>query len=160
MTARLYLFVTCSVLFAFCGSLAAQSLSIARHDAATLDDGTADQILSKGSSSVGIQGSPGTTCSLNLQRSGSVAVYHFDEGAVNSQADFDAVCTGSPGYVTVVNQINWCGATSPNIIGCAPTPGHCMVVVRFTPDQEWLLWMHEYSHTKGLVHSQDQSSLM
>ncbi len=80
-------------------------------------------------------------------------------GVINSAADFQQALN-QPGFVKVVNQINWCGAILPNVIGCAPVPGNSMVVVRFTAAREGILWAHEYGHTKGLSHRNDPNAVM
>lgn len=60
----------------------------------------------------------------------------------------------------VVNAINWCGGLAPNIIGCAPIGGDSLVVVRFTANQEGILWDHEFGHNKGLQHRNVANVLM
>jgi hypothetical protein len=65
-----------------------------------------------------------------------------------------------PGQVQVVDQINWCGGFSPNIIGCASVPGNSLVVVRFTPALEGILWLHEFGHNKGRNHRTDPNAVM
>jgi hypothetical protein len=89
-------------------------------------------------------------------------VFTSGNGSINSQTDFDRIM-GLPGHVKVVNQINWCGTIKPNVIGCAPTPAtpNSQVVVRYTPSQEGILWLHEYGHTRGLSHrNNDPNAVM
>jgi hypothetical protein len=91
------------------------------------------------------------SCNVEFSRSGNVSVFSTGDGSIDSQAEFNAII-GLPGYVAVVNQINWCGSLIPNIIGCAPVPGNSLAVVRFTSSLEGILWAHEFGHTKGLSH--------
>jgi len=97
-------------------------------------------------------------------RQGNVGVVNTP-GTINSNVDMTNSCgssfaggvepAGVPRKIRLVNAINWCGTTSPNIIGCSPTPGTCVVVVRFTASQEGILWTHEFGHSKGLPHRTD-----
>jgi hypothetical protein len=97
-------------------------------------------------------GSGDVPCDVEFVRDGGVTVFAIGDGSIDSQAEFNTVI-GLPGYVKVVNQINWCDGIGFNIIGCAPTPGSSLAVVRFTTiHQEGILWAHEYGHTQGLPH--------
>ena len=91
-------------------------------------------------------------------RDGNVTTY-AGVSNINSQANFNAVI-GTPGYAKVVNAINWCGSLAPNIIGCAPVPGNSFTVVRFTTNQEGILWAHEFGHTVGLSHRNGPTTVM
>ncbi len=91
-------------------------------------------------------------------RDGSITV-NSAPNVINSQADFNAVI-GAPGYAKVVTAINWCGSLAPNIIGCAPVPGDSFAVVRFTGNQEGILWAHEFGHTVGLSHTTSVNRVM
>ncbi|HIF98799.1 MAG TPA: hypothetical protein EYQ54_17575 [Myxococcales bacterium] len=91
-------------------------------------------------------------------RDGAVGAY-AGVSDINSEADFNAVI-GTPGYAKVVNSINYCGKIKPNIVGCAPTPGNSFAIVRFTNDQEGILWAHEFGHTVGLPHRNGPTLLM
>jgi len=62
--------------------------------------------------------------------------------------------------VKIVNAINWCGSTLPNIIGCAPRPGNSFVVVRVRAAIEGILWAHEYGHNVGLQHRSGTRAIM
>jgi hypothetical protein len=99
-------------------------------------------------------------CMVELSKDG--VIFPFPNGGINiinNGEDYRTVCN-YPGYVHVVDQINWCNdiyVPGGSIIGCSDNPGTCMVVTRpagtFTSDMEGLLWAHEYGHTKGLGHS-------
>jgi Matrixin len=103
-------------------------------------------------------------CNVTLRRAGQITVFDTPVPAdIYKEADFQEVCA-APGYVHAVGSINYCGGLySTNIIGCSTTPGKCMVVVRYATDVadiEGILWAHEYGHTKGLQHRNDESAIM
>lgn len=138
-------------------------LSISRYTSASLNDAEADTILQDASTILQTRDSSvDVSCPLRLTRDGAVGTFTSGTGVVDSESSFNAVCA-EPGYVHVVNQIDWCGAFIPDVIGCASTPGDCMVVIRFTPAppvQEGILWAHEYGHTKGLDHRDAADAVM
>lgn len=140
-------------------------LQVGRHSSVSLAENTADTIIGGMASILG-------QCNSNAHRQGAVSVVSTPP-TINSSSDMSAACgssileqdggyepLGAPRKVRVVNAINWCGTISAGIIGCAYTPGTCMVVVRFSPDQEAQLWAHEFGHSKGLPHRDDPDALM
>ena len=135
-------------------------LELSRFTTAALTNANADSILDDATRVLWRNdGAADDACSVRLYRRGNVAVFNNGNGIINSQADFNAI-NGLGGRVKVVNQINWCGALIPNVIGCAPVPGTSQVVVRFTANQEGILWAHEYGHTRGLNHVTGGTSVM
>jgi len=98
-------------------------------------------------------------CRVRFERDGNVAVFTTGTGIINNSNDFSTVI-GLPGMVKVVNQINWCGALVPNVIGCAPVPGNSLAVVRWSLIQEGVLWTHEFGHNRGLNHRTDPTAVM
>jgi hypothetical protein len=125
-----------------------------------LDEARTDVILKDGSAVLQTKDGPeDMVCPVELRRAGGVTAFTAGNGTVNSEADYKAILA-LPGQVKVVNQINWCGAFSLNIIGCAPTPGSSLIVVRDTPGQEGILWVHEFGHNKGLVHRSESVAMM
>jgi hypothetical protein len=135
-------------------------LSIGRHAMASLSDAEAGDIIAYGSQVL-------AQCNAVFQQRGGVATVNTPS-SINSDADMAAACSskhispegglepkGTVRTVRVVNAINWCGTAGASIIGCAYTPGQCMVVVRYTHDQEGILWAHEFGHSKGLPHRSD-----
>lgn len=65
---------------------------------------------------------------MNFSRDGDVTVFTQGTGSINSSADFSTVI-GLPGWVKIVNQIDFCGGLMrPGILGCSPTPGNSLVV--------------------------------
>ena len=98
-------------------------------------------------------------CRVRFERDGNVAVFTTGTGIINDSNAFSTVIN-LPGMVKVVNQINWCGALAPNIIGCAPTPGNSFAVVRWSLIQEGVLWTHEFGHNRGLSHRTDPTAVM
>lgn len=141
-----------------------RSLAVAEVPTAeTLSDAAATQVLQKASSIL-----RQNSCGLALSLSGSVSALNVKHSTIFSPNDYDDVCT-QPGYVHVVDGINWCdGATTPNILGCSSNPGTCMVVVRYNPSvsddpqqvDEAILWLHEYGHTRNLKHRNDSNAVM
>ncbi len=141
-------------------SIVVQQLQVSRFTTSSLTDVDADQILADGTSVLQTNDGPGdVSCNVKLSRSGGVTTFATGDGSTDSSAEFTAV-NGLPGNFKVVNQINWCGALVPNVIGCAPVPGTSMVVVRFTTSLEGILWDHEYGHNKGLGHRTDGNAVM
>jgi hypothetical protein len=142
------------VVFAFmaAGCNVNHDLQIQRYTNTNLTNAEADQILADASTILQTNdGGADVECEVSFSRDGDVTAFNTGDGSVDSSAEFNTMLALS-GYVAVVNQINWCGALIPNVIGCAPVPGSSMVVVRYIPSQEGILWAHEYGHTKGLPH--------
>ena len=134
-------------------------LHVSHHNLLAFDDPGADSILTAASTVAQTNNGLGDVpCPVTLKRNGSITTFGAPS-FINTRADFDAV-VALPGQVKVVNQINWCGGLSPNIIGCAPVPGTSLVVVRFLPVSEGILWLHEYGHNKGLNHRDDPTAVM
>ncbi|TPK49604.1 hypothetical protein FJ492_00460 [Mesorhizobium sp. B2-5-4] len=136
-------------------------LQVSRFTTSRLTDKDADDVLAAATTVVSVSDVAGdVACPVTFIRDGSVTAFTQGSGTINSQADFNAVI-GLPGWVKVVNQINWCGALVPNVIGCSPTPGNSMAVVRWAPTvQEGILWAHEFGHDKGLNHRNDPNAIM
>ncbi len=136
------------------------NLQVQRFTTSSLTNARADAIMADmGQALQTDNGSGDVACSVSFTRAGHVTTFATGNGIVNSQANFNAV-NSLPGNIKVVNQINWCGALIPNVIGCAPVPGNSLVVVRFTANQEDILWAHEYGHNKGLSHRNVANALM
>ena len=138
-----------------------QSLSVTRFTTATLDNARADAILADATNVLRTNDGPGdVACAVELVRQGDVTAFTAGDGSIDSQAEFETVVVNSPGNVKVVNAINWCSTLKPNVIGCAPRPGSALAVVRFTENQEGILWAHEYGHNKGLSHRTDDQNVV
>jgi hypothetical protein len=111
-----------------------------------------------------VQGADGSTdvaCEIGFARFGQLGTFTSDEipFSINNEADFRRV-DGIGGSVKVVGEINWCGRLGVGIIGCASMPGPRLAVVRFTPNQEAVLWTHEFGHTTGSPHRDGAGALM
>ena len=134
-------------------------LSIIRHTSTPLDDATADAILASATNVLQTVDGPGdVTCLAHLSRSGAVTVFTLGDGSIDSAAEESAV-RALPGFVKVVNMINFCGEIKA-VSGCAPSPGSSMTLARTTADLEGAMWLHEYGHTRGLGHSDDSDYVM
>jgi hypothetical protein len=132
-----------------------KTLQASRFNTAGLNDADVDRIL--GDDSDVLQqndGSGDVACGVAFSRNGNVTAFATGDGSIDTQAEFNEV-NGLAGNVKVVNTITWCGTLKPNVIGCAPIPGNSFVVVPFTPALEGILWAHEYGHTQGLNHRDD-----
>jgi len=158
---RVTLFITILAVCMVCiGCLKTHNLQVSRHNTTTLSNARADAILSNATTILKTNDGPGdVACNVNLVRSGNITAFTTGNGIINSAANFNAV-NSLPGNVKVVRQINWCGTLAPNIIGCAPVPGTSLVVVRFTANQEGVLWAHEFGHNKGLPHRNGTNAVM
>ncbi len=145
-------------------------LSIRNYVTTTFSDAQADAITGRATQIF-------QSFKVSLVRQNVVQTYNVGNGTINSNADFNAVFSavmkdpessneksdailGAARQVRVLNQINWCGQTAPNIIGCADTPGIRMVVVPVATNIDGVLWGHEFGHTKGLPHRNDTNALM
>jgi hypothetical protein len=147
-------------------SASSQQLNVSKHAQSQLADTDAKTIFSQASAVLQSKdGSDDIACNVTFSLAGSVSKFDLPTPAeIDTPDDFRAVCS-RPGYVHVVNAINDCaGLTRPGIGGCSDTPGKCIIVVRLDnpvpPDEEGLLWAHEYGHTKGLQHRHDENALM
>lgn len=80
---------------------------------------------------------------------------------IGNEGELDAVLDNPVSRVKVVRNINYCGSTGFNIIGCAWVGGFGMAVVRMTSlSSEGVLWVHEYGHNTGLGHNPDARAIM
>lgn len=141
-------------------STVTHQLQISRFASANLTDARADQILADATTVLRTNDGAGdVACDVRLERDGAVTTFNTGNGIINSGADFTAV-NGLPGHVKIVNQINWCSTIGVGIIGCAPVPGPSLVAVRFTQNQEGILWAHEFGHNKGLNHRDGPTTVM
>lgn len=138
------------------------SMQISQHTTSTpaLTDARADAIAADMTLILQVNDGPGDVdCRVRFERDGNVGVFTNGTGIINDSNAFSVVIN-LPGMVKVVNQINWCGALAPNIIGCAPTPGNSFAVVRSGLLFEGVLWTHEFGHNRGLPHRNDPTAVM
>ena len=141
-------------------TMARACLRISRFTTSALTNAEADTILTSMSNVLQTDDGAGdVACLMQFTRSGAVAAFATGDGSIDSEAEINAV-DGLPGHVKVVNQINWCDALMPNVIGCAPISGGSYVVVRFAASQEGILWLHEYGHNRGLKHRNAANAVM
>ena len=142
------------------GCTTVHRLEISRFTTSNLTDARTDQILADATAVLRVNDGPGDVdCDVLLQRDGPVTAFATGNGIINSSADFTTI-NGLPGNIKIVNQINWCSTIGVGIIGCAPVPGSSLVAVRITPNQEGILWVHEFGHNKGLSHRNGATTVM
>lgn len=134
---------------------AKRELTVVRHrKAPPLSNKQADLILAAATRALQTRDGKGDVrCNLELMRKGNVTEFSAGDGSIDSGAEFHELMR-LPGDVKVVNEINWCGGFMP-AIGCA-LPNAPLVVVSYAPI-DGILWAHEYGHTRGLLHRQDDN---
>lgn len=130
-----------------------------------MTDTRLDRVLAHGSYLMGREDFDGDiACCVTFVRSGTAQVFGTpDDGLdiINNATTMSTVLNAAPQRVKVVRAINHCGGVTPNVIGCALTPGKSMVVVRLVSmHNESILWMHEYGHNTGLAHHPDLGFIM
>jgi Matrixin len=136
------------------------NLQIRRFTTASLTNARASQITANASAILQRNDGAGdVACATSFTRNGNVTAFSTGDGSIDSAAEFNGVIA-VPGWVKVVNQINWCGTIGTGIIGCSPVPGTSLVVVRFTANQEGILWAHEFGHNAGLSHRNVSTAVM
>ncbi|MCO7225585.1 hypothetical protein [Pleionea sp. CnH1-48] len=135
-----------------------RAIKVYRHSIApSFSNSEADRILGDASDILLTQdGSDDVACPVTMKRSGNVTTTTQGDGTLDARGDLSAY----PDGITLVKAINYCSSLSPNIIGCASTPGKKAVFIRFTENQEGMVWAHEYGHNKGLSHRNGSNNLM
>lgn len=140
------------------------SVMVHRHSAVALSDADADRILADMGTALQLANSPTDVATpVRFVRNGAVRTLPATvAGTIQTQAQWNALMAAGTG-VKVVQGIQWCGGPGGSIIGCAPVgnPTVNLAVVRFTANQEGILWAHEYGHNAGNGHrSNDARALM
>jgi hypothetical protein len=131
-----------------------------RHTSVALTEAEVDRILADmGAVLATSDSSTDTATPVQFVRNGPVRVLPATvAGTIQTQAEWDTLMSAGTG-VKVVQAIRWCGGPGGSIIGCAPV-GNATVnlaVVRFTANQEGILWAHEYGHNTGNGHRTDDT---
>jgi hypothetical protein len=135
-------------------------LSVRRFQTSALTNADADQILADATTVLRVSdGSDDVATNVRFSRTGDVGGFNTGNGTVNSAADFSAIIA-LDGDIKIVNAINWCGGPGVGIIGCAPTPGGSLAVVRFSANREGILWAHEFGHNQALPHRAGNNFVM
>ena len=134
------------------------SVTVHRHSSVALSELDADRILGDmGTILQNDDTGPDVATPVRFVRNGAVRVLPATVPAtIATAADLNALLTAGSG-VKIVQAIRWCGGPGDNIIGCAPvgSPTVNVAAVRFTANQEGLIWVHEYGHNCGLPHRTD-----
>ncbi len=136
------------------------SVIVHRHPTVSLTNADADRILADmGTTLQRSDSSPDVATPIRFVRSGSVRTLPANiSGTIQTAEQWRALMAAGTG-VKVVQAIRWCGGPGGSIIGCAPVGSARMnlAVVRFTNNQEGILWAHEYGHNTGSGHRQDDT---
>ncbi len=135
-------------------------VTVHRHSTVALTDADADRIIRDMGTVLQNSDSPSDVATpVQFVRNGPVRVLPGTvAGTIQTQAEWNALMSAGTG-VKVVQGIRWCGRPGGSIIGCAPV-GNATVnlaVIRFTANQEGILWVHEYGHNAGLGHRTDDT---
>lgn len=140
------------------------SVMVHRHSAVALTNADADRILADMGTALQVANTPQDVATpVRFVRNGAVRVLPATvAGTIQTQAEWNTLMGAGTG-VKVVQAIRWCSGPGGSIIGCAPV-GNATVnlaVVRFTANQEGILWAHEYGHNTGNGHrNNDTRALM
>lgn len=136
-------------------------VTVWRHSSVSLSTAEADRILADmGAVLQSKDASNDVSTSIRFRRNGSIRVLpNHISGVIQSASQFEALKRVGSG-VKIVRAIRWCGGPGGSIIGCAPVGSREVNVaaVRFTPNQEGILWAHEYGHNVGLSHRQNDGN--
>jgi len=134
------------------------SVTVQRHSSVALSEAEADRILADmGTILQSDDSGPDVATPVRFVRNGAVRVLPATVPAtIQTSADLTALLNAGNG-VKIVQAIRWCGGPGDNIIGCAPVGSATVNIaaVRFTANQEGLIWVHEYGHNCGLPHRTD-----
>ena len=133
-------------------------VTVQRHSTVALSDADADRILADMGTILQSDDSPADVATpVRFVRNGPVQLLPAAvPAAIQTDADLTALLNAGSG-VKIVQAIRWCGGPGGSIIGCAPvgSPTVNLAAVRFTANQEGLIWVHEYGHNCGLPHRTD-----
>ena len=145
------------------------ALTYANHVALTgsqiMDDSRLDNVLKTARNRMGKADYLGdVSCCATLVRGNAAKTFGaVGDGldAIDTDAELRSVLYDAAARVKVVRQINYCGSTGTNIIGCAWVSGNGMALVRMSDlGSESVLWAHEYGHNIGLNHQSDTKRIM
>ncbi|MFC5460294.1 hypothetical protein [Massilia niabensis] len=133
-------------------------VTVQRHSTVALTEADADRILRDMGTILQSDESPADVATpVQFVRNGAVQVLPAAiPAAIQTEADLTALLNAGTG-VKIVQAIRWCGGPGGSIIGCAPvgSPTVNLAAMRFTPNQEGILWVHEYGHNANLGHRTD-----
>ena len=101
-------------------------------------------------------------CCITVDRSGTAqALTGAGLDVIDNGTELNQVLNNGISRVKVVNGINWCDGPGMNILGCAWIGAIGMSLVRMTSiNDEAVLWLHEYGHNVGLLHSGSAEYIM
>jgi hypothetical protein len=147
------------------------SLKVSIHkDLPELTKDQVDQALKRASD---LLQEPGNKCNVTLKRNGPVETFQFDSAPKNIRNldDLEAV-HHVPGDVKIVESIHFCMGKYDKVSwwGCSWRPEglpKTVIVARgmrpgpvFGRDLRYILWAHEFGHTKGLHHRIDNEDAL
>lgn len=141
-------------------SLRTVLVTVHRHSTVPFTEADADRILADMGTVLQASDAPTDIATrVRFVRNGAIRVLPATVAAtIQTQAEFNTLMSAGSG-VKIVQAIRWCGGPGGSIIGCAPigSPTVNLAVVRFTPGQEGILWVHEYGHNTGNPHRTDET---
>ncbi|HEY3176357.1 MAG TPA: FG-GAP-like repeat-containing protein [Candidatus Polarisedimenticolia bacterium] len=131
----------------------------------TMDNGRLDSVLAEATNRAGTENySDDVGCCIQVSRLGNGGTFGSTADLldiIDDSGELAAVLTNSVARVKVVRQINYCGGQVSNVIGCAYVGNFGMALVRMTDlGSEAVLWIHEYGHNTGMLHSSDSRNIM
>ena len=140
-------------------------LDYANHPAVgnPMTDARLDDVLRAGSLNVGISDfTDDVACCVLFSRSGVQKTFGSSGDGldtIDTNTELNSVLNNSTAKFKIVRQINYCGGSGSNIIGCAWVGGDGAAVVRLSvTEQEGILWVHENGHNTGLGHNSISSA--
>ena len=94
-------------------------------------------------------------CPITFELDGAVGQFNFE--IIRDENDLDYLNTNHQG-IKVVKDILWCGTSFwPGFLGCQKDSG--IVVVRTDPEDEGILWLHEFGHLQNLNHRNHENAV-
>lgn len=134
------------------------SVTVHRHSSVALSEAEADRILADMGTILQVDDTgPDVATPVRFVRNGAVRLLPATvPGTIQTSSDLNALLSAGSG-IKIVQAIRWCGGPGDSIIGCAPVGSTIanVAAVRFTANQEGLIWVHEYGHNCGLGHRSD-----
>ncbi|MDX1696474.1 MAG: hypothetical protein R3208_22100, partial [Ketobacteraceae bacterium] len=135
-----------------CPIVEVHALEVSRAENVVFSEADADELLEIASNNLKNKDTAvDVACNLTLQRKGEIKTFS-NTRSVDSFFQFWNVALGSPGYVKIVSELNFCSSVNPSVVGCALTPGNFIIVEPYKGEVGAILWPHEFGHSQSLPH--------